>query len=86
MMYPQVGEPIKCEYCNKRVHATESMVPWVSLSQVKAEQEEHVGYFCSYFCLRAWAGEDEGTYIARAYEQAKDEKWKREDEEMKGTQ
>ena len=85
-MYPLVGEPIKCEYCNKRVHATEGMEPWISVSEVKAGQESHVGYFCSYYCLHSWGDKSEAAYLARAYERVKDEERKREEKEMKGTQ
>lgn len=78
-MIPMVDEPIKCEYCKKRVNATKYMEPWISISEVKAGQENHVGYFCSYSCLQAWGDKSEAAYLARAYEQVKDEKWKREE-------
>lgn len=83
-MYPLVGELIKCEYCSKRINATEDMEPWISISQVRAGREDHVAYFCRYSCLQAWADESESMFLARKYQETKDDEWKRE--EMKGVQ
>jgi hypothetical protein len=74
-----IDEPIKCEYCQKEVEATKDMKSWLSVSEVKAEEEDHIGYFCSYECLGAWVRESDAMYITRLDEQCKDRKWREEE-------
>lgn len=63
MVYPYEGDIIACAYCGKEEKATQEMVEWYCLSQVKGGEEHSEVYICSLECLKTYVQEIEQSNL-----------------------
>jgi hypothetical protein len=73
LVYPYEGDILTCAYCGKEEKATQEMVEWYCLSQVKGGEEHSEVYICSLECLKAYIQEPELLRFDRVVQNQ--EKW-----------